>query len=453
MTHHGDVPRNNAPRNNGPRVIILGAGFAGIRAARSLAHTSAKVTLIDRNNYHLFQPLLYQIAIAGLSPAQIAIPIRSVLRGLSNVEVLLGEVTGIDLSQRHVRVGNLELDYDYLIVATGSTHTYFGHPEWEEDAPGLKTVEDALEIRRRVLLAFELAERDGLTRGDHHPLNFVVIGAGPTGVELAGAIADISKRTLERDFRAIRPNQARVVLLEGGARILPSFPPDLSAKAEAQLRELGVEVHTNALVSQIEANSVTVGGEKIAAAVVLWGAGVAASPLGKMLGAPTDRAGRVIVGPDLSVPDYPEVFVAGDLAAAKILAPAKINDGKIVPGVASAAVQMGRFAAQQILRTIAGTPRQEFVYKDKGSLATIGTSKAVANLGRLHFSGHLAWLAWLVVHLSFLTGFRNRSMVFLEWAWSYFTFNHGARLITQSSRTAFPSVQTEIRAAKVIGNP
>jgi len=298
-----------------------------------------------------------------------------------------------------------------------------------------------------------LAERDALTRGDHHPLNFVVIGAGPTGVELAGAIADISKRTLERDFRAIRPNQARVVLLEGGARILPSFPPDLSAKAEAQLCELGVEVHTNALVSQIEANSVTVGGEKIRAAVVLWGAGVAASPLGKMLGAPTDRAGRVIVNSDLSVPDYPEVFVAGDLAAAKILAPAKINDGKIVPGVASAAVQMGRFAAQQILRTIAGKPRQEFVYKDKGSLATIGTSKAVANLGRLHFSGHFAWLAWLVVHLSFLTGFRNRSMVFLEWAWSYFTFNHGARLITQSSRPVFPTVPPEIQAAKVVGNP
>ena len=447
MKYRSDAPRNDDTRNNAPRVIILGAGFAGIRAARSLAHTSAKVTLIDRNNYHLFQPLLYQIAMAGLSPAQIAIPIRSVLRGISNVEVLLGEVTGIDLSQRHVRVGTLELDYDYLIVATGSTHTYFGHPEWEEDAPGLKTVEDALEIRRRVLLAFELAERDALTRGDHHPLNFVVIGAGPTGVELAGAIADISRRTLERDFRAIRPNQARVVLLEGGARILPSFPPDLSAKAEAQLRELGVEVQTNALVSHIEANSVTVGGEKIAAAVVLWGAGVAASPLGKMLGAPTDRAGRVTVSSDLSVPNYPEVFVTGDLAAAKI------KDGKIVPGVASAAVQMGRFAARQILRTMAGEPRQEFVYKDKGSLATIGTSKAVAKLGRLHFSGHFAWLAWLVVHLSFLTGFRSRSMVFLEWAWSYFTFSHGARLITQGSRTAFPSVQTEIRAAKVIGNP
>jgi len=266
-------------------------------------------------------------------------------------------------------------------------------------------------------------------------------------VELAGAIADIAKRTLERDFRGIRPNQARVVLLEGGARILPSFPPDLSAKAEAQLRELGVEVHTNALVSQIEANSVTVGGEKIPAAVVLWGAGVAASPLGKMLGAPTDRAGRVIVSSDLSVPNYPEVFVVGDLAAAKL------KDGKTVPGVASAAVQMGRFAAQQILCTIAGKPRQEFVYKDKGSLATIGTSKAVANLGRLHFSGHFAWLAWLVVHLSFLTGFRNRSMVFLEWAWSYFTFNHGARLITQSSRPVFPTVPPEIQAAKVIGNP
>jgi NADH dehydrogenase len=357
--------------------------------------------------------------------------------------VLLGEVTGIDLAQRLVRVGNLKFNYDYLIVATGSTHSYFGHPEWEEDAPGLKTIEDALEIRRRVLLAFELAERDALTRGDHHPLNFVVIGGGPTGVELAGAIADISKRILQRDFRAIHPNQARVVLLEGGARILPGFSPDLSAKAETQLRELGVEVHANAVVTHIEANSVTVGVEKIPAAVVLWGAGVAASPVGRMLGALKDRAGRVIVRSDLSVPGCPEVFVVGDLASAKI------KGGKTVPGVASAAVQMGRFAAQQILRSIAEKPRQEFVYKDKGSLATIGTSKAVADLGRLHFSGHFAWLAWLAIHLSLLTGLRNRIMVSLEWAWSYFTFNHGARLITNSNKPSFPSPKPEIQAAEV----
>jgi len=300
--------------------------------------------------------------------------------------------------------------------------------------------------KKFLLPAFELAERDALTRGDHHPLNFVVIGAGPTGVELAGAIADISKRTLGRDFRAIRPNQARVVLLEGGGRILPGFPEDLSASAEAQLLDLGVEVHTNAVVTQIEANSVTVGAEKIPASVVLWGAGVAASPLGRMPGAPTDRAGRVIVGSDLSVPEHPEVFVAGDLAAARI------NDEKLVPGVASAAVQMGKFAAQQILRSIAGKPRQEFAYKDRGSLATIGTSKAVADLGKLHFSGHFAWLTWLFVHLSFLTGFRNRFMVLLEWAWSYFTLNHGARLITHSNRAAFPPPQREIQAAKVAGN-
>ena len=434
-------------RSHSPRVIILGAGFAGIRAARSLAHTSAQVTLIDRNNYHLFQPLLYQIAMAGLSPAQIAIPIRSVLRGIPNVDVLLGEVTGIDLQRHLVRVAALELSYDYLIVATGSTHTYFGHPEWEEDAPGLKTVEDAIEIRRRVLLAFELAERDALTRGDHHPLNFVVIGGGPTGVELAGAIADISKRTMERDFRAIRPDQARVVLLEGGGRILAAFPPDLSAKAEAQLRELGVEVRTHSVVTHIEATSVTVGLDKIPAAVVLWGAGVAASPLGKMLGVPTDKAGRVPVGSDLSVENFAEVFVVGDLAAAKT------KNGTPVPGVASAAVQMGRFAAQQILRSIAGNPRQEFIYKNKGSLATIGTSKAVADLGRIHFSGHFAWLAWLVVHLSFLTGFRNRFMVFMEWAWSYFTFNHGARLITHSNGRTFPSPQPEVQVAEVTGNP
>ncbi|HWZ46489.1 MAG TPA: NAD(P)/FAD-dependent oxidoreductase [Candidatus Saccharimonadales bacterium] len=424
--------------NKGPKVVIIGAGFAGIRAARSLARSSAQVTLIDRNNYHLFQPLLYQIAMAALSPAQIAIPIRSVLRRISNVEVLLGEVTGIDLAQRLVRLGKMELNYDYLIVATGSTHAYFGHPEWEEDAPGLKTIEDALEIRRRVLLAFELAESAALTRGEHRTLNFVVIGAGPTGVELAGAIADISKRTLERDFRAIRPNQARVVLLEGGERILPGFPADLSASAEAQLTDLGVEVRTRAVVTQIEPNSVTVGAETIPATVVLWGAGVAASPLGRMLNAPTDRAGRVMVDPDLSVPGHSEVFVTGDLAAART------PDGKIVPGVAAAAVQMGKFAAQQILLSIADQPRQRFIYKDRGSLATIGTSKAVASMGKLHLSGHAAWLTWLLVHLSFLTGFRSRLMVLLEWIWSYFAYNHGARLITHSSPPAFPAAEPEI---------
>jgi len=424
--------------NKGPKVVIIGAGFAGIRAARSLARSSAQVTLIDRNNYHLFQLLLYQIAMAALSPAQIAIPIRSVLRRISNVEVLLGEVTGIDLAQRLVRLGKMELNYDYLIVATGSTHAYFGHPEWEEDAPGLKTIEDALEIRRRVLLAFELAESAALTRGEHRTLNFVVIGAGPTGVELAGAIADISKRTLERDFRAIRPNQARVVLLEGGERILPGFPADLSASAEAQLTDLGVEVRTRAVVTQIEPNSVTVGAETIPATVVLWGAGVAASPLGRMLNAPTDRAGRVMVDPDLSVPGHSEVFVTGDLAAART------PDGKIVPGVAAAAVQMGKFAAQQILLSIADQPRQRFIYKDRGSLATIGTSKAVASMGKLHLSGHAAWLTWLLVHLSFLTGFRSRLMVLLEWIWSYFAYNHGARLITHSSPPAFPAAEPEI---------
>lgn len=426
-------------RGNGPRIIILGAGFAGIRAARKLAGTSAQVTLIDRNNYHLFQPLLYQIATAGLSPAQIAIPIRSVLRGMSNVEVLLGTVTGIDLDQRVVSVGKVQLSYDYLVVATGSTHSYFGHPEWERDAPGLKTVEDALEIRRRVFLAFELAEVDALTRGEHHPLNFVVIGAGPTGVELAGAIADIAKRALRREFRAIFPNQARIILLEGGERILPAFTPDLSAKAEAQLRELGVEVQVRAMVTQIEANMVRVGDQTIPAAVILWGAGVAASPLGKMLAAPTDRTGRIIVGSDLSLPDHPEVFVAGDLAAARS------KDGTSVPGVASAAMQMGEFAAQQILFSLAAQPREEFQFKDRGKLATIGTSKAVADLGKLHFSGHLAWLAWLLVHLSFLTGFRNRLMVSLEWAWSYFTFNGGARLITHGNRHGFPQVHPEIQ--------
>lgn len=408
-------------------MVIIGGGFAGINAAKALARARVRITIIDRKNHHTFQPLLYQVALAVLSPAEIAAPIRNIMRRAGNVQVLLGEVTGFDLEKRLVKIGSLELGYDYLIIAAGATHAYFGHPEWERIAPGLKTIEDALEIRRRVLLAFEQAERDAITRGSHAVLNFVVIGAGPTGVELAGAIADISKRYMERDFRAIDTRQARIILLEGGPRVLPVFPEDLSASAEKQLTQLGVEVRTNAMVTNVEPGCVTVGQEKLPAAVIVWSAGVSASPLGKMLGAPVDRAGRVLVNADLSVPGHPEVLVLGDLAAVKM------KDGKLVPGLAPAAIQMGKFAARQIKRILRNQPRQEFHYRDKGTLATIGRSKAVADLGRLHFSGYLAWLAWLFIHLLFLIGFRNRFMVMADWAWDYITYNHSARLITDAN--------------------
>jgi NADH dehydrogenase len=422
-----------AQSGNWPRVVIIGAGFAGINAAKKLEHAPVRVTVVDRKNHHTFQPLLYQVALAVLSPAEIASPVRRVLRAASNMEVLLGEVTGFDLEKRLVRIDGLDLPYDFLVVASGATHAYFGHPEWEQYAPGLKTIEDALEIRRRVLLAFEMAERTAIAQGSSPPLNFVVIGGGPTGVELAGAISDISKRYMERDFRAIDPAKARIILLEGGPRVLPVYPEDLSASAEKQLTQMGVEVRTNAMVTNVESGLVTVGKEKIPAAVILWGAGVAASPLGRMLGAPTDRAGRVLAEPDLTVPGHPDVFVAGDLAASKM------KDGKMVPGVAPAAIQMGKFAGRQIQRSVAGKPREEFAYWDKGTLATIGRSHAVADLGRLHFSGYLAWLAWLFIHLFFLIGFRNRILVMMEWAWAYITYNQGARLITERTEHEPPA--------------
>jgi NADH dehydrogenase len=410
---------------NRPRVVVIGAGFAGLNAAKALAGAGMDVTVVDRKNHHTFQPLLYQVALAVLSPAEIASPVRTVLRRGRNVEVLLGVVIGFDLEKRLVRIDGLELPYDYLIVAAGATHAYFGHPEWEEFAPGLKTLEDALEIRRRVLLAFEKAELEVIAGRACPPLTFVVIGAGPTGVELAGAISDIAGRYLTKEFRAIDPRQSRIILLEGGPCVLPTYPEDLSASAERQLKKMGVEVRTSAMVTNIEPGVVSVGKERIPASVILWGAGVSASPLGKMLGAPTDKAGRVIVERDLTVPGHPEVFVTGDLASAKR------KNGKPVPGVAPAAIQMGKFAARQIKRTLAGKPRQEFEYLDKGSLATIGRSHAIADFGKLHISGYFAWLSWLFVHLLFLVGFRNRFMVMIEWAWSYITFNHSARLITE----------------------
>jgi NADH dehydrogenase len=418
-------------------VVIIGAGFAGLNAAKALAAVPVQVTVVDKKNHHTFQPLLYQVALAVLSPAEIATPVRTVLRRAANTHVLLGEVKGIDIERRSVQIEDASLNYDYLIVAAGATHAYFGHPEWARFAPGLKTIEDAIEIRRRVLLAFEMAEREAIASHVKLDLNFVVVGAGPTGVELAGAIADISKRYMERDFRAIDPARARILLLEGGPRVLPAYPPDLSASAEKQLREMGVEVRTSAMVTNVGPDSVTVGNEKVPATVVLWGAGVAASPLGKMLGAPTDKAGRVLVGPDLTVPGHPEIFIVGDLAAAKM------ENGQFVPGVAPAAIQMGRFAARQIRRSLEGKSREPFHYVDKGSLATVGRSKAVADFGKLHFSGYFAWLAWLFVHLLFLIGFRNRIMVMMEWAWAYVTYNQGARLITE---TAYEAAEEQPRA-------
>src|SRR5437660_4465919 len=361
-----------AQTGNWPRVVIVGGGFAGIHAAKALAKAPVKLTLIDRKNHHTFQPLLYQVALGVLSPAEIASPIRTVLKHAKNAEVLLGQVTGFDLEKRLIRVDDLDLPYDYLIVAAGATHAYFGHSEWERIAPGLKTIEDATDIRRRILLAFEIAERESLAQDMHRSLNFVLIGAGPTGVELAGAISDISRRYMEQEFRGIDPRQARVILLEGSPRVLPTLPEDLSASAEKQLRELGVEVRTSTMVTNIEPNMVSVGDEKIPASVILWGAGVSASPLGRMLGVPVDKAGRVIVEPDLTVPGHPEVFVTGDLASAKR------SNGQPVPGVAPAAIQMGKFAARQIKRSVAAQPREKFEYLDKGSLATIGRSRAVA---------------------------------------------------------------------------
>ena len=407
-----------------PTVVIVGAGFAGLYAARILASKSVRVVLIDRRNHHTFQPLLYQVATAGLSPAEIAAPIRWIFRGHRNVEVLLGEVQDFDLDRRVVKLPHQDIPFDYLIVAAGATHAYFGHDEWEPFAPGLKTVEDALEIRRRVLLAYELAERQAATTGTHVPLNFVVVGAGPTGVELAGTLAEISHQVLAHEFTSIDPKRTRILLLEGGPRVLPTYPEDLSRSAEEQLRRLGVEVQTSSLVTAVEAAAVQVGSTRIPAVVTLWAAGVAASPLGRKLGAPLDRAGRVMVQSDLSLPGHPHVFVIGDLAALKDV------NGRWLPGVAPVAMQEGAATARNIEADLHHQPRQKFHYHDKGSLATIGRAAAVAQFGKLHISGYIAWLAWLFIHVFFLIGFRNRIMVMIQWAWSYFTFERGARLIT-----------------------
>lgn len=408
-----------------PRVVIVGGGFGGLRAARALRRAPVRVTLIDRRNHHLFQPLLYQVATAALSPADIAAPIRSILHRQENTEVFLAEVTGFDLEARRVLLaGGDTADYDFLIVACGATHHYFGHPEWETLAPGLKTIEDATEIRRRFLLAFEAAEEEPDPERRRALLTFVVVGAGPTGAEMSGAMAEIARHSLVRDFRRIDPSTARIILIEGGPRVLASYDPELSAQAEAALRRLGVEVRTGSVVTRVESDAVYVGEERIPTHNVVWAAGVTASPLGKKLGVPTDRAGRVLVEPDLSIPGHPEVFVVGDLAA--------MNDehGKPLPGVAQVAMQGGTHAARNIIRTLERRPREPFRYFDKGSLATIGRRRAVMEVGRIRMFGWLAWIAWLFVHIFYLIGFRNRVSVFMQWAWSYLTWQRGARLIT-----------------------
>ena len=414
-----------------PHVVIIGAGFGGLYAARSLARKRVRITVVDRKNHHTFQPLLYQVATAKLSPADIASPIRSVLGKHKNVHVLLDEATRFDLANKKVGLKTGEdLAYDYLIVATGATHAYFGHEEWAALAPGLKSLEDAVEIRRRVLLAFEMAEREALLEGKRPMLNFVIVGGGPTGVELAGSIAEIAQKVMAKDFRGIDPTRARVVLLEAGQRILPSYPEDLSRSAERQLRHLGVDVLVGRAVTGVQPGKVLVGEEVMASNVTLWAAGVRASHLGNILGAPTDRAGRVKVAPDLSLPGHPEVFVIGDLAAVTD------KSGKQAPGVAPAAIQQGRSAAKNVWRSILGKPREPFEYWDKGSLATIGRGAGIADFGKLHLSGLIAWVSWLTVHIFFLIGFRNRILVFIQWAWAYFTFQSGARLIT--GKTDFP---------------
>jgi NADH dehydrogenase len=407
---------------NRSAVVIVGGGFGGLYAARALRGAVVHVTIVDRRNHHLFQPLLYQVATAALNPADIAAPIRSVFRGRRNVSVLLAEAAGVDLAAKRLVLADGELPYDYLVLATGATHSYFAHDEWASFAPGLKTIEDALEIRRRVLLAYEMAERDPEHRRER--LTFVIIGGGPTGVELAGALAEISRQALSREFQHIDPSHARIILIEGVPRVLPSYPDTLSAKARTQLERLGVDVWTGARVTGIDATGVTLGHERILARTVLWAAGVAASPLAKSLGLPLDRAGRVRVDPTLAVPARNDVFVVGDLAIVE-------QDGKPVPGVAPAAIQMGRHAARNILRAIAGQPLQPFRYRNKGSFATIGRGKAVGEMaGGVKLSGFPAWLAWLAIHIFFLIGFRNRVLVIFQWAYSYVTFRRGARLIT-----------------------
>ena len=404
-------------------IVIVGGGFGGLAVAKRLARQrGVAVTLVDRRNFHVFQPLLYQVATGGLSPADICAPLRSVLAPYKNIRTILGEVTGFDLPNRRVLLADGELAYDYLVVAAGARHHYFGHDDWEQRAPGLKTIEDATEIRARVLSAFEAAEREPDPEKRRALLTFLIVGGGPTGVELAGTLGEIANDTLKEDFRSFRTEEARILLLEAGPRILTAFPEPLSAAAEQSLLKLGVRVRTGVAVAAIDPDGVTLGnGDRLPARTVLWAAGVKASPLGALLGAPVDRAGRVLVRPTCQLPDRPEVFVLGDMSAI---------EGNPLPGVAPVAMQQGRYVADAIGALEAGREPAPFRYVDKGNLATIGRAAAIADFGRFQLSGWLAWLLWLFIHIMYLVGFRNRVQVFVHWAFQYFTFNRGARLIT-----------------------
>jgi NADH:quinone reductase (non-electrogenic) len=421
------------PNMSSVHVVIVGGGFGGLTAAKVLRRQALGVTLLDRHNYHLFQPLLYQVATATLSPGDIASPIRWIFRKSPNVRVLLGEADSVDVTGRRVRLTDgAAVAYDYLIVATGSSHTYFGHDDWARWAPGLKTLEDALEIRRRILLAFERAERETDPARRQELLTFVLVGGGPTGVELAGTLAEIARRTLRNEFRSIDPSRARIVLVEAGPTILQTFPPALRDAARSSLRALGIEVQEGTAVTLVDAHGVMLGEERVVAGTVVWAAGVAASPIGATLGVPRDRAGRVIVEPDLSIPGHPEVFVVGDAAFVE-------QDGKPLPGVAQTAMQEAAHAARMIVRRARGLPTDRFVFHDRGNMAIVGRGSAIADLGWVRFSGPLAWCAWLFLHIFKLIGFRNRLVVMLEWAVAYFTFQRSVRLITHVDRSDPPS--------------
>lgn len=429
-----------------PHVVIIGAGFAGLAAMKALRGKKVDVTVIDRTNHHLFQPLLYQVATAALNPSDIAMPIRRIVRGSKNIQVLMGDVQSIDPDRKVILLDEGDIGYDFLIVATGAGHSYFGHDDWEQFAPGLKSIEDALEIRRRVLSAFEIAEREEDPARRQALLTFAIIGAGPTGVELAGTLSEVSRKTLARDFRRIDPAQARVLLLEAGPRVLSAYHETLSESAKTQLERLGVEVHLGGQVTQIDPDGVNIGDERIEARTVIWAAGVAASPLAESLGVPLDKAGRVKIEPDLTIPGHPDVFVVGDLMSVS-------TDEKPVPGVAPAATQAGHRAARNILQRIRGKPTTPFHYVDKGMLATIGRASAVADVRGFRFSGLPAWLLWLFVHVLFLVGFRNRLLVTIQWAYSYLTYDRGARLITTTWHGK-PDQASDVReavASEVVG--
>ena len=416
-----------------PRVLIVGGGFAGLAAAKALSKAPVAITIHDRRNHHVFQPLLYQVATASLSPADISAPIRSVVRDQENCEVALAPVTGVDVVNRRLLFETGSVGYDYLILAAGATHAYFGHDEWAPIAPGLKTLEDATELRRRILLAFESAEYEGSAEARRAVLTFGIVGGGPTGVELAGAIKEIAGKTIPRDYKHIDTRTTRVVLFEAGPRILPPFPPELSARAQRDLERMGVEVRVNSAVTRITPDGIFTGEEFVPVRNVFWAAGVKASPLGASLGVPLDRAGRVIVGPDLTIPGHPEVFVTGDMAAAL-----SADTGKPVPGVAQGGLQMGHYAGATIAREVSGrsTPgqRRPFTYWDKGTMAVIGQSKAVAEIGPLKLSGFIAWLVWGGIHIAFLIGFRNRLQVLFSWFWNWLLNARDARLITGDAR-------------------